>query len=160
VTLWQVETGTLLATLRGGLDQNAVAFSPDGLLLATGGGDGVVRIWDVAHRSVVATLAGHVGPVEDLAFRPDGRFLASAGQDHTVVIWDVAAHREWATLSGLFDPVTAVAWSPDGQRLASAGLDHMVTLWQTEPGHAVTEVCRRLERDFGQRHPACTDGAG
>jgi WD40 repeat protein len=108
----------------------------------------------------VATLAGHVGPVEDLAFRPDGRFLASAGQDHTVVIWDVAAHREWATLSGLFDPVTAVAWSPDGQRLASAGLDHMVTLWQTEPGHAVTEVCRRLERDFGQRHPACTDGAG
>src|SRR5262245_25986391 len=79
------------ATLKGHKDTlDAVAFSPDGKQLATGGADDNVMIWDAMSGELLATLKGHEDSVLGVAFSPDGKSLASASADNTVRVWNLA----------------------------------------------------------------------
>jgi hypothetical protein len=95
----------------------AVAFSPDGRLLAGGGWDGSVRLWDVTTGKELLRLDRHRGPVRRVVFSPDGKWLASAGRPPGLCLWRLPAGRPARTLGPAKQEFADVAFSPDGTKL-------------------------------------------
>ena len=133
-----------------------MAFAPRGHVLATGGRDRTVRLWDVTDpgraRPLGGELTGHRGGVTSVAFAPDGRTLASGGEDHAVRLWNVAdparAEAFGTALTGHLDTVTSVAFAPDGDTLASVGNDLTARIWTLDTDRALSRVCTRTGGDL------------
>lgn len=140
VILTQVD---MVSTTDSPLD--AVALSPDGVFIATGGRDNVIRVWEIMDDSqtLILELNGHTDRIVDLAFSPDGHLLASASADTNVHVWDVFAlitegitntDTALSTIEHHSDIVTGVAFSPDGTFLASSSWDATVWIGLPESG--------------------------
>jgi WD40 repeat protein len=139
VRLVEPETGKLVATLAGEAeDVRAVAFSPDGKLVAAAGGlparSGEVKIWDAERRVPLVTITGHGDCIYAVAFAPGGKSLATASYDKLIKLWDAASGKEIRTLKDHIDAVYALAFTPDGRRLVSASADRGVKVWDVASG--------------------------
>jgi hypothetical protein len=118
--------------LRHDRSVNAVAFSPNGRLVATASDDWSARVWEVASGQERLRVR-HNDAVSGVAFSPGGRLLATASYDHTARVWEVASgqerlrvrHRRW---------VRGVAFSPDGRLLATTGYDYTARVWKVPSG--------------------------
>jgi hypothetical protein len=147
VRLWEVETGKLELSLNTGESPWAVAFSPDGKLVAAGELQGALQVWDAGSGELIHTVKAHLLRVFSVAFSPDGKVLASAGEDGRVKLWDVRSGKERAVARPHGDEkVWCVAFLPDGKSLVSGGSDGTVQVhdmidgkaWVTLTGHGRT----------------------
>lgn len=135
--LWDISTPTaarLVTRLQGHRQRvESLAFSRDGVTVASGDQAGEIRVWNV-HTGASHVLAGHTGVVTALAFHPDGRQLASTSADGLVCVWNVQAQGRPRELRGHTNLVNCCDFSPDGHWLASGSMDRTVRLWDVERG--------------------------
>ncbi|HEX7896367.1 MAG TPA: serine/threonine-protein kinase [Planctomycetota bacterium] len=141
VKLWPSEGGAPRDLAGHDDGVNALAFSRDGALLATGDQGGTLKVWDVQSGRERASWKAHARAVRGAAFSPDGRHLATSGWDHLVALWDVASTSQVAAFEGHGDGAWGVAFSPDGRLVASASSDKTARLWDVER-RAVRRVLR------------------
>src|SRR5262249_32641366 len=125
-----------------------------GKSVATGGRDGVVRVWDTAtgRQRLRIPQDGRLLPLDEesdderalpIAYSPDGKRLATPGPDNAVVILDAATGRAVRTLRGLEKPVVALAFAPDGRRLFAMDQGQAVRGWDADGKERLSIAGRR-----------------
>ncbi len=133
--IWDVASGkTLLTIPYGGLYVHAVAFSPDGRYVATGGSSkpDYVKIWDAHTGKPVRSLVGHGDDVLSVAFSRDSRRLLTSSYDKTARLWDVETGHELQKYLGHNWWVWSAAFSADESRIVTASQDGTAIVWSTD----------------------------
>ncbi|MGW6447561.1 nSTAND1 domain-containing NTPase [Lentzea sp. NPDC055074] len=141
-------TPTLLSRVEG-LDSYAFSavFNPAGTLLAVGGVDSVVVLWDVTDPAAprrTGELTGPTGRIFELTFHPDGDVLAAAVIDGSTWLWNVTdpAHAtRTAVLTATGSPVNTAVFRPVGDLLLTGGGDRALRTWQTDEAAVVASIC-------------------
>ncbi len=125
---WSLET----KIHRGRFHTSAV--SPDGKLIATGGLDSTLRIWDLASGKLLRAIISLDGYAYGLSFSPGGRYIASgSSQDGAVRVWEASTGKFIKHYKGHPTAVTQTAWSRDGKWLVgSGGGSGYISTWETE----------------------------
>lgn len=116
----------------------ALAFTANRDVLASGGVDGTVRLWDFtgSKPSEKASMHKHLDAVHSVAFSPDSKLLASGSGAMDGIVWvfniSSGQPKELSVLQGHQGPVDALAFSPDSKLVASGGNDMIVRLWEVD----------------------------
>ena len=151
---------------------NCVRWSVDGTLLASGGDDAIVMIWQLrqlhgqspsrvfgSDRAIheqwgcVQVLRGHNGDVLDLSWSQDQRFLASASVDNTIVVWNTKKFPDKiATIQQHQGLVKGVTWDPVGKYLASQSDDRTLKIWRTSDWGMEAQVSGPFKKCGGTTH--------
>jgi WD40 repeat protein len=166
VVLWDIAHAQATAMLH--VDSvNALAFSPDGKLLAGAGVSNVIWLWDIANGKQIAAL-NTLTVISSLAFSPDGTLLASGGSDGLIRLWNMTTLTQESTLQPPdgtpLDRVTALLFSPDGTILASGSKANWVRIWDVKTQtlqHSRTDVLQgvlSLSFSLDSNAVAYTDG--
>lgn len=126
---------------RHGAPLDSIAVSHDGRRVATGGADGIARLWDaLTGRSVGGAMRCN-GPVQEMAFSPDGQWLATGSR--VLRVWNCVSGHAWSgDVSGAEYP-RDIRWTADSRRIITAGGDAGI-VWDTRTGRPLSEVLRPL----------------
>jgi WD40 repeat protein len=118
---------------------NAVAFSPDGQLLASASDDGTVKIWRVSDGALLDTLTGHYKEVTSVAFSHNGEMLASGSMDRSINLWRVSDRTLIRTM-GSSEFILGISFSPDDAFLTSGGgySTNEIKVWRLSDGELLS----------------------
>ena len=120
VKILDLQTGQLAASFPDPKDVvSSLGISPDGKLMAMGGADKLVRVWNLDDKKLQTAMKEHGARVSCVAFSADGKFLATAGADRALRVWEVGAWKLLATMEQT-EAVHATAFNADGSLLALA----------------------------------------
>lgn len=108
---------------------NALDWSPNKKLLAYGGGNNSVDIWNPITGISPVHYDQHKGPIHSIQWSPDGATIASASADKSVQVWDANNGKAIYSYQNHSDAVNTVRWSPDGKLLASGSNDRTIHIW-------------------------------
>jgi WD40 repeat protein len=125
--------------LDGWPDVTALAFSPNGSLLACGYDNGMLKLWEMVSE-YADDHPGHEDAIIALAFSQDGKIIASASHSGTIRLWDIRQACYTFQLQGSWVGVHCLAFSPDGKLLASASFDKQIRLWDLAQKKLLYEV--------------------
>lgn len=144
IKLWQMNDGRLLKMWKSA-HQGPIPmleFSPNGLLVASGGTDASVRIWDHQRKTCVAALKGCRGVLSAIKFNPQTKtkHVFAVGDDNIIRGWNYETREIVSTLDGHLSKVTALSFTEDGKFLVSSGRDKVLILWDLSDGKQVRVV--------------------
>jgi hypothetical protein len=148
VELWDAVSGDEVRVLHGPNTSNyrALAFAPDGKMLATAGGSPAIQLWEVASGKerhlfrlaaespavVNSRFPGGPKAVSALAFSADGTILAAGGNDSAIHLWDLLTDEEFPPLVGHSAPIRALVFTPDGKQLVSFDAEGLRLAWKVD----------------------------
>jgi WD40 repeat protein/predicted negative regulator of RcsB-dependent stress response len=113
----------------------AVAWSPDGSRIASGGWDKTVQVWKPASGQLLYTYKGHADAIWSVVWSPDHQFIASASADKTVQVWRAVSGTPLVCkYTGHTSELRRISWSPDGTQIVSSSLDGTIQVWQATTG--------------------------
>lgn len=136
IRIWEAHSGRFVRSFgfRRGFEPSSVALGPRCQVLAAGGLDGAVGLWDVATGLPLQIVEAHRKAVSSLAIGPRGKLLATGSGDKLVKIWDLRSGRLLRVLRGHKRRVQSVVFGPKGKLLASGGFDRSVRVWSATSG--------------------------
>ncbi|MBC8116666.1 MAG: hypothetical protein H7062_19910, partial [Candidatus Saccharimonas sp.] len=128
--VFRTADGELIATLRKHTDWIlSLAFSPEGLLLASGDRFGALQVWEAQSGKEFHTLRGHVGPVHSVSWSADSERLLSAGQDGTLRFWDMHQGTQIEKWNGDVGGILTVECDASG-RVVCGGRERKIAVWE------------------------------
>ncbi len=132
--LWDVQTKKLIYKFTGHSGNiEEIVFSQDGLIVASGGYDCTIKLWNLQTGCEIKTLKLY-STIKALTFSPVEPILASGSADGTIKLWDLKTMEEICSFKGHKEDAEALAFSPDGKLLAS-GDRSTIRLWKFNRTH-------------------------
>ncbi|CAK84536.1 unnamed protein product, partial (macronuclear) [Paramecium tetraurelia] len=118
----------------------------NGTLLASGGADKFICLWDIILERQKFKLDGHSQAVLSVCFSPDGMILASGSMDTTVILWDIKTGNQKSNLIGHEESIYSVCFSPNGSTLVSSSVDKSIRLWEIQISKSKSKVSGNMRQ--------------
>jgi WD40 repeat protein/energy-coupling factor transporter ATP-binding protein EcfA2 len=139
IIIWSLPTGKPILEWQTPYQINALALSPDGTQLASGGTDNHITLWDSRTGQIWKEfkMEGKAVDINDLAFDPQGRWLVSATSDNTATLWDLVNLKKIRTFNGHTSEIWGVTFDSTGMFLATSSDDKSIRLWNVATGETL-----------------------
>lgn len=135
--LWNINTGTEIATLNAHSDEVTAAIFVNDSLAATASADKTIILWNLKTFQPLDTIEAHQDRITCIDATKNSKYLVSGSKDKTLKLWNIETRQQINIYKGHDWSVVSVAFSPDGSKIASGSYDKTIKIWNTIAGDIV-----------------------